>query len=137
MMADEDGPAVHPLSWRDVYSAVGQMEERMTKVLERIEQKFDNVVGDHEARLRELEIHGSPPVADHETRLRTIETYADALPQAERAELVKTVHEIKGAVEFFKARESGVFGTLRGVQLLVVVVTAVITVIVAVISVTQ
>lgn len=95
------------LSWRDVYTAVAQMEERMTKVLERIEAKFDNVVGDHESRLRVLETQGSTEAQEALRTARAIGVKYDAL---------------KERVDTFENRERGVFGTLSvGKNILIVI----------------
>ncbi len=101
-MADDDmtETATH-LSWRDVYTAVGQMEERMTKVLERIEAKFDNVSGDHETRIRALETNGS---AEAREALRIANAIGNKLDT------------IKTRVDAYDNRERGIFGTLRSGQ---------------------
>lgn len=66
-----------PLSWRDVYKAVGDSEERVIDAIEAVHTD----VKDHETRLRSIEQFGTLPlqavktdVARLETRLVPLET---------------------------------------------------------------
>lgn len=91
-MSGEDGGNTNgtgPLSWRDVYKAVGDSEERLLRA-------FDDL---------RATVTGS--TLDHETRLRRIESYMEAVPNEERVKLVGRVSVLEQKVNFFTNREEG------------------------------
>lgn len=112
-----DEPAVpSPLSWRDVYAANREMEERLMGAIGRIESKLDGQVTDHEQRLRRLE-------ADKES-----------FPPAVRRDLIADVAVTKAGIADFKARERGVFSTLRGGQQTLITLIAVVAFVISVLN---
>lgn len=60
-----------PLSWRDVYKAVGDSEERVLKAIDLLRERIVPIVNDHETRIREMEKGGAG--AAHESRLKAVE----------------------------------------------------------------
>lgn len=55
-MADSDDTAhVGPLSWRDVYKAVGDSETRILGALTEMKTTVTSTTGDHETRIRTVE----------------------------------------------------------------------------------
>lgn len=71
------------------------------KTLERIELKFDNVVGDHETRLRALEVNGSIEAQEALRTARAIGAKYD---------------DLKERVDAYDNREKGIFGTAKWAQ---------------------
>lgn len=114
-MSDDPEHDPRPLSWRDVYKAVGDSEERIVKAI-------------HDA---------TKPIAerqiDHETRLRAIET--GTLPWVNKLEVDaaathneqgRRIGELETAVGTFRDRERGVLSTLNVGQRLLLTIIAVI-----------
>jgi hypothetical protein len=109
-----DGYPSGPLSWRDVYKAVGDSEAR---VIEAIKVAIAPMV-DHEARLRNLEVNGSPEAIEALGRIRTLEGAVAplAITTVERDKRI-TAMEVqtqvnKEAIDRFVYRESGIFTTI-------------------------
>ncbi len=82
-----------PLSWRDVYKAVGEAEERILNAI----SKIHGDLGDHEMRIRSIERDGSTAVRDlrvrvddHEKRLTPLEdnTLSSSAAGIERTRLI-------------------------------------------------
>lgn len=87
-MADPSGP----LSWRDVYRAVGESEQR--------------IIASVNAAVLPL----TQAQADHETRLRAVEAMAASVPAIKVDETALTLRVT--ALEQHNQREQGVFTTL-------------------------
>ncbi len=62
-----------PLSWRDVYKAVGDSEARVIAAIESAVAPLNISATNHETRIRELETHGSPEAITALSRLTVIE----------------------------------------------------------------
>ena len=93
-----------PLSWRDVYKAVGDSE---TRIIAKIDEAFADVSkkqDDHESRIRALEAGAAPPLAS---------------AASERASMRKQIEVLEDIVHGFTNRETGVFATLKGGQAIV------------------
>ena len=100
-----------PLSWRDVYKAVGDSEARIIKAVQDATAPLTEVTEDHEDRIRELEVHGSAVTQVLVKDMQDLRT---------------NVHSNTSAVQNFVSRESGVFGTLTTLRTLVVVLLSII-----------
>lgn len=78
-MVDGDGP----LSWRDVYKAVNDSEERILSAIREIATPLERRATDHEARLRAVEIGGAAAVtlatavSVQDGRIKTLEAERD------------------------------------------------------------
>ncbi len=64
-----------PLSWRDVYTAVRDSEDRVVKAIGDAVAPVWDASKDHDRRLREMENNNAG--ADHELRLRLVEKSVD------------------------------------------------------------
>lgn len=56
----EDPLPTAPLSWRDVYKAVGDSESRVIAAIQSAVAPLTTSSADHEVRLRNIEQHGTP-----------------------------------------------------------------------------
>ena len=70
-----------PLSWRDVYTAVRDSEDRVVKAIKEAVAPVWDETKDHDRRIRAMELGGAG--ADHETRLRVVEKMVDAFTNRE------------------------------------------------------
>ena len=72
----------HPggvLSWRDVYKAVGDSEERIIAAMKEAVGPLRVTADDHESRLRKLEMDGCAPARDATETANAVGTKLDAL----------------------------------------------------------
>lgn len=109
-MADPSGP----LSWRDVYRAVGESEQR--------------IIASVNAAVLPL----TQAQADHETRLRSVETLAASVPAIKVEETALALRLT--ALEQHNLRESGVFTTLGAGKTLLLFILAFVSPILSVIA---
>jgi hypothetical protein len=113
---DEAGASAAPLSWRDVYKAVGDSESRVI------------------AAINAAVFPLASAAADHETRIRVLEAYANALPTAERAILISRITGVEKQVATFLDREQGIFSTLGAGKTFIIVLAAVVSPLIALVS---
>jgi len=108
MEAEDEAPGPmtgHPTSWRDVYSLVQDVEERLTKRMDAASIERRVIMADHESRLRAIEIGGASSatlamaVAAGDARLKALEN----------------------SILSISAREQGVVGTLGAGRTAIVV----------------
>jgi hypothetical protein len=85
-------PTTGPLSWRDVYTAVGESEGRVVAAIEQLREDLGKVGDDHERRLRAIE--------------------ALSMPLSERSLLIERLVIVERAMQGIIGRERGIFGTL-------------------------
>lgn len=78
-----------PLSWRDVYKAVGDAESRLLKAID------------------DLRATVTGSTMDHEARLRKVESYMEGVPPEERTKLIARIGVLEQRVNFFSNREEG------------------------------
>lgn len=97
----EETPVAAPLSWRDVYKAVGDSETRIIAAVNAAVNPLTSASADHEARIRAIE-HVAPDAVE-----------ALALARAND----KAIDRILG-------RESGIFSTLGAGKTTLVTVAA-------------
>lgn len=98
-----DDPIDHgPLSWRDVYKAVGDSEERIVKAIHDATKPIAERQLDHEARLRAIETGTLPWVNKLEV---------DAA--ATHNEQGRRIGDLETAVGTFRDRERGILSTLN------------------------
>lgn len=111
-----------PLSWRDVYKAVGETEQRIIAAIREATGPIKVDVADHETRLRKIESGDLPWVnrlADDASR-----THSD---QGKRVgDLETEIGVVKGDILGFKNRERWIITTLSGTQKVILGVAAVI-----------
>lgn len=99
-VTDGDAGPAAPLSWRDVYKAVGDSEARVIKAVQDAVAPLTTGQADHEARIRIIEAAVQPIAAltaDRERRLSAVELEADTTAKQ---------------VQTFLDREKGIFSTL-------------------------
>ena len=97
-----------PLSWRDVYRALGETEGRILAAINAAVTPINTTVIDHETRLRDIERNGSSAVRAMEARLIAIDAKATALHLR-----VDTIEKDDVAL---MAREKGILATLTSAQ---------------------
>jgi hypothetical protein len=100
-VADPSGP----LSWRDVYRAVGESEQR--------------IIGALNAAVLPL----TKAQADHEARLRAVEAASTAIPTMKVEETALTLRVT--ALEQHNIREQGVFATFGAGRTFILAIAAV------------
>ncbi len=110
-MKDEEPVATSPLSWRDVYGAVKESEQRIIDKIETTVGPLRDGIGDHEQRIRALE-QGKTPWQTETTAAH-----------ARHGERIGTVER---EVAKFKDRESGILSTLSVGQKLIATVAIVV-----------
>ena len=79
---DTPAGAGGPLSWRDVYTAVRDSEDRVVRAIKEAVSPVWEDVRDQERRLRVMEQGGAGP--DHEVRLRVVEKQVDNFVSREK-----------------------------------------------------
>jgi hypothetical protein len=107
-----------PLSWRDVFRAVGESEVRIVQTIKDTVGPVAAQAADHEARLRVIENSGSPDAKEAMRRVQIMEQQVTPLAvlATERDRRLTNV-EVQSAtnsseIANFTAREKGVFATL-------------------------
>jgi hypothetical protein len=107
MSDDSNGTGSGPLSWRDVYQAVKDSEQRITALIQSSVGPISKASEDHERRLRVLEEVGSHGSRQNRENIAVLRTQVAANAEA-----------IQGFIDQGK----GVFGTFRVVRVIVVTV---------------
>ena len=100
----EDNTGNGPLSWRDVYQAVKDSEGRITALIQTSVGPLSKASEDHERRIRIIEERG-PNISVQNAQ--------------EIAKLEGRVDLIEDGFKGFRAREEGVFGTVRVLRIVI------------------
>lgn len=97
-----------PLSWRDVYRALGETEGRILAAIDQAVRPLNASVVDHEARLRDIEHNGSAHARMLEGRMVALDAKVTALHLR-----IDTLEKDDVAL---LAREKGILATLSSAQ---------------------
>jgi hypothetical protein len=111
----DDTPSNSPaLSWRDVYKAVGESETRVVAAINDLATRLLNTTG------------------DHENRLRVVEAQSSQVPILKIEETALAVRV--SALENHNQREQGVFTTLGAGKTFLLVLSGILSPIIAVVA---
>jgi hypothetical protein len=118
-----------PLSWRDVYTAVQKSEERIIGHIDDVVMPLSAAKDDHETRLRALEQGITPwqiglreAMAEHGRRIGSVETNEETN---------------RSAIAGSRAREIGVFATIKSGQAILLTIISVVSLVVAIFAAMQ
>lgn len=99
-----------PLSWRDVYRALGETETRIVAAINAAIAPLSATASDHEARLRAIEANGTPRVQNIERTLTALHARVDLIEKRE---------------DIVEGRDRGILATLSGAQKTVILVASI------------
>lgn len=119
MMPDPTTPRTDPaspLSWRDVYRALGETEGRILAAIDQAVKPLNQSVIDHEARLRDIERNGSDHARSLDTKLVSLDAKVSALHLR--------VDSLERDDVALMAREKGILATLSSAQKVVLLLGA-------------
>lgn len=102
------------IGFRDIYRAVGESEARITSRINETFIALSKDAEDHEARIRTIEAAVMPLAIMTETRDRRL------------AQVESVASEAMGALDHYRARDSGVFATLSAGKQIVLLTVSII-----------
>jgi predicted RecB family endonuclease len=112
-------PDNQPLSWRDVYKAVEQSEQRIVAAINAAVTPLSQQASDHEHRLRTIENNGTPRVQRIEASVTALHARVDILEARET---------------MVEGRQSGVMATLSAGQKTILLFAAIVGIVIAVLD---
>lgn len=128
--AAEETPTEGRVGFRDIYRAVGESEARIVAALNNAINPLALQAQDHEARLRLIEVQGSPEAREALARLAILEASVAplALLQAARDEktaaALELAQKIADTQRAWASKGVGIAATFTGAQKIIITIAA-------------